>query len=310
MPEKLTQDAAREVLGKLDTASRELLRTTRKNWDLETLLTHLDIYGTVGNMRLLVNDWTELDRSKIARVVAEQFQWHQYKLDAQVWGSGSRGLRACASPQDVRRVADAWATFIQEGDTIISFNWDILHDAILWRAGKWSYVDGYGFSVPHAETVRSNTCIRIYKLHGSVNWVQEYENQDVAEIEFADVFFSGSHPAERAYPPKTTGWDSGRKLVLPTYLKDISRNKALLQVWRQAQDAIRNATEVLVIGYSLNPADHPARFLLATELGRNSEVREVRVVSPSVGGWRDLLDSLGKNLRWTEKRFEDWLLDS
>lgn len=226
--EATTQKIASEILYKLHHAARQLERETRKKWGLEILLTHLDLYGTVGKLRIFTGDWTDSDRMKVSRVIAHQFQWHQYKINRKVWGNTESNLQLDVDPSIFRSVAEAWADFLQPGDAVVSFNWDLLHESILWRAEKWSYVDGYGFVLPRADENEPLSKVKIYKLHGSVNWVQEEDTDPITQIEFARDFFFGSNPPAREFPPRTAGLDSGRKLILPTYLKDISRNVALL----------------------------------------------------------------------------------
>ncbi|MBI1750295.1 MAG: hypothetical protein HY234_14770 [Acidobacteria bacterium] len=306
--ESRTQQIATEVFYKLHHAELQLQRVTRKSWDLETLLTHLDIYKTVGKLRIFTGDWCDVDRMKMSRVIADRFQWHQYKLNSRVWREKESSLPIDVDQQRVKKISDAWSNFLRAGDIIISFNWDLLHETILWNANKWCYVDGYGFRVPRATEEAGRSIIKILKLHGSVNWVQEEETDWVTEIEFARDFFVGSNPPPREFPPHTTGMDSGRKLILPTYLKDISRNRALLSIWRMAQESLRAASEIWVIGYSLNPADHPARLLLGTELGRNEAIETVHLISPSVGGWLEFLARIDKRVHHIPKPFEQWVL--
>lgn len=301
-----TREAATQVLTKLQHASWLLKSETGKEWGLETILTHLELYGNIGNLKVLHGNWTPIDKMKVVRTVANAFQWYQYKLHRVVWDELPNTFALKSDPALIRNVCPAWAELIASGDTLITFNWDLLHEAILWRAGKWSYSDGYGFRLNKLSCEEASQ-IRIYKLHGSVNWVQDEGENDVEEIEHLRDFFPGSENLPRTFPPKTAAWDSGRKLVLPTFLKDISSNRALLEVWRQAQDALRQATEICVVGYSLNPADHPARLLIGTELRRNSVVKHVKVVSTSVGGWADFLGKVGKKMDWVKQRFEDWV---
>ena len=115
---------------------------------------------------------------------------------------------------------------------------------------------------------------------------------------------------EPSFPSLQTGWDKGRKLILPTYFKDISVNPTLLRVWQRARDALENATEWTVIGYSVNPADHLARMLIASALQRNENLGHVTVVDPSPAPWRELVDlhSRKLSLRLEKKKFEEWLL--
>jgi hypothetical protein len=188
---------------------------------------------------------------------------------------------------------------------------------ILWVAAKWSYLDGYGFELPTVPSNPERSPVRILKLHGSVNWVQENEKDEAPQIAFIDEFFPENMPRSQYYPSitpvrdtsKANQLDSGRKLVLPTYLKDISKNRILLNVWRLAQDALRAATEVWVIGYSLSPADHLARLLFGTELARSTTVSTVTVINgkEGLGEWDQLLRSVRKPARSVPERFEDWL---
>ena len=211
-------------------------------------------------------------------------------------------------PDHVRSVAKAWIRKIGPGDEIISFNWDLLHEALLWQGKKWSYVDGYGFTLHKADSRERLTKTHIYKLHGSVNWVQEKRTDEVTELQWVREYFFDSYPLPTDLPPKSANWDMGRKLVLPTYLKDISSNRALLSVWQLAHEALQRATEIFVIGYSLNPADHPARLLLGIALGKNNATREITVVNPSVGEWSDFAYSLGKKLVPIQMKFEEWVM--
>jgi hypothetical protein len=226
----------------------------------------------------------------------------------------------CPGPAGVmliKATALRWANWVQAGDTIISFNWDLLQEVILWVAAKWSYLDGYGFKSPTAPPGLERSLVRMLKLHGSVNWVQENEVDEAPQIAFIDEFFPDKFPRTQYYPSvtrsrdaaKANQLDSGRKLILPTYLKDISKNRILLHVWRLAQDALRTATEVWIIGYSLNPADYLARPLFGTELGRNSTLSTVTVINgpAGLGGWGQLLRSARKRAHSVPERFEDWL---
>ena len=104
--------------------------------------------------------------------------------------------------------------------------------------------------------------------------------------------------------------DSGRKLVLPTYLKDISSNKVLLDIWTKAHSAIAEAQELVVVGYSLNAADHPARLLFGTALLENRTLDHVTVVSPSTGEWAGFLYRMNKRIVPIRQKFEDWVLSA
>ncbi len=146
------------------------------------------------------------------------------------------------------------------------------------------------------------------KLHGSLNWVQEDDHDLVTEIANVGDFFVQSKDWERRNHTSQAQTDSGRKLVLPTYLKDISSNKALLDVWSQAHLAIANASELIVIGYSLNRVDHPARLLFGIALSENVGLDRVTVVSPDTAEWDIFLSQLKKEMVRVRQKFEQWVL--
>jgi len=302
-----------EVMARLrvDETVRELApvleRFTRSdgNFDLEEVFTFLDL-AVLDRGPLVgeVPNWPTL-RNQVKGMIAHAFRWYQLDLSAVLdQEPGSLASEA----RRVRAVADAWATQVRPGDRIITFNWDLLHEAILWRVGKWHYDDGYGFHgssawVPHSPTL-------LLKLHGSVNWAQYQESDAQAAVVDRAFHFPGTPPeSERVFDRTRTDWSDGHRLIIPTYLKDISQNGLLLQVWHQAAHFLEQATEVIVIGSQLNPADAPARLLFALALGANASLRQIVVVTPPGGPdhWAEFGERVGKDVRFIETRFEDWL---
>jgi hypothetical protein len=195
---------------------------------------------------------------------------------------------------------------------IISFNWDLLHDAALWRAAKWSNSDGYGFTCRDGGSAPSSP-VQLLKLHGSVNWVQDNKDDAEPDVVYKAEFFPGVLGEPEDFSKETGQRDQGRKLIIPTYLKRISSNALLARLWTQAGDALRRADEVIVIGYRLHPADAAAHQLFATSLLANTRRPRVEVVSP--GGpaddnWDNLCEVAGydRQVR-TRKPFEAWVLE-
>lgn len=224
--------------------------------------------------------------------------------------------RAVGKPkEEILATLRSWSSRLQAGDVLISFNWDILHEARLWRDKKWHYADGYGFN-PREEEPRlreDSRCVetspvKIYKLHGSVNWAQRDEADDVPAILDKNQFFpcetfhQEDHQLE-AYR------DLGRKsLIIPSYLKSPSSRPLLVSVWNQAAAALRNAREVFVIGYSLHRADAPARQLFACSLAENPHRPEIQIVNGHGSDeWDGLCNSLGYRIGRAHKTFEEWI---
>lgn len=265
--------------------------------NLEELFTLLDLadMGTAP-LELLHTDWKDL-RPKLMGMIADAFQWHQYNLR-----KDQRGF------PKIEKVLKDWATVPVAGDTLITFNWDLLHEYALWTAKKWHYADGYGFPCEDAPK-GIHSPVTILKLHGSVNWAQRDEMDVCPSIEHKADFFPFSIDDHDIYMKAAGQWNEGRNLITPSYLKDLTSNRLLLTLWNQAYDALSAATGVTVIGFQLHPADAPARQLIGSALLRNKNVSTVLVVSPSDGtdNWDSFCLSIGKIRKKIRMKFEDWV---
>jgi len=303
--EAKTREKASRVLWKLSEAetifTRDVVRNPNGVANLEELLTYLELYHSFPGRTFSLNPWDGSDSADIRTIVTFRFLEYQYDFNKRV-------IQDDAKEPSLSRVMDAWATFVKPGDVILTFNWDVLHETILWRSRLWSYRDGYGFSCDGQGEKEQLTKTLMLKLHGSVNWVQKDENNLVAYIADVKNFFPESQDWKWRPHYDESQADSGRKLVLPTYLKDISSNKALLPVWTSAYRAVNEAKEMIVVGYSLNPVDHPARLLFGTALSANAGLDRVTVVSPSTGEWDEFLNLMNKKVIPVRMRFEDWVV--
>jgi hypothetical protein len=144
-----------------------------------------------------------------------------------------------------------------------------------------------------------------------VNWAQANEFDSVPSIEHKTTFFSGASGDHDIYLKAAGQWNEGRNLIIPSYLKDITGNRLLLNVWNQAFDALTKATEVVAIGFQLHPADAQARQLLATSLLRNQRLAQVSLIAPPDGPdyWNSFCVTLGKRRKPIRKYFEEWILE-
>jgi hypothetical protein len=75
------------------------------------------------------------------------------------------------------RYHDLIINSLSDGDTIISFNYDLIVDASLKKSGRWYEIGGYGFPYfgilkEHGEkfNTEQRSEISLLKLHGSLNW--------------------------------------------------------------------------------------------------------------------------------------------
>jgi hypothetical protein len=272
--------------------------------DLERLFTLLDLAerGT-SPLQLRIPEWPRMKR-QIMGMIASTFLWHQYQFQAEVIEQRvAFGLDL--DHMSARLTAEKWVETLQPGDTIITFNWEILHESLLWGKGKWHYADGYGFPVRDAPRDRPSP-ITVLKLHGSVNWAQTSEDDFAPEIEHKRDFFRGASDDDQTYRPPREAND-GRYLIVPSYLKDLSANRLLLRIWEKARHALSEAACVVVIGFSLNQADAPARHLIGSALEHNPGLRGVLVVAPEQYEWSRFCYRFTERYHPVYTTFEDWV---
>jgi hypothetical protein len=157
------------------------------------------------------------------------------------------------------------------GDAIITFNYDTLIEEGLARL---NVPFSYGFEAELPDFHPSAQCIQVassakpdaipvLKLHGSVNWATVAENKRLS------VF--GTYEEVR-------GQKLSPLLVPPTWRKDPAVQ--LSNVWDGAVSALRSATNVIIIGYSIPPTDQHFKYLLAAGLRDNISLRKVYFINP------------------------------
>lgn len=181
-----------------------------------------------------------------------------------------------------------------ERDAVISLNYDVLLDHALWfsRRGR-----DYGFPDPSDPSAGG---VPLYKLHGSVNWASCPEcKPSVAQILDPSPLPPGSHFTHRAQSgmrvpirsvtanmkltkcPICSKPDMLRPLIVPpTWSKQIRGIETLGRVWRAALQALRRASRIVTIGYSLPRTDTFFQYLCALAVKDNHRLEEVIVVNP------------------------------
>jgi hypothetical protein len=198
---------------------------------------------------------------------------------------------------------------LEDGDVVGTLNWDTTVERTLAEDGRWSPLDGYGFSkgllrenstsgareeLPSDLSRPSN--LVVLKPHGSFGWHSHnedglYFDRDYYLEEFG--FHDGPHRLHLVDPRSPAlGAPTDPALLYPSYLKRV-RTGELMEVWRRLALAIRMAGEIDVYGYSLPDDDTALRAILLSLRERlESEGVVVRVHDPSSGThrrWRVLL---------------------
>lgn len=172
---------------------------------------------------------------------------------------------------------------VRPGDVIITCNYDLACERALKGARLWEIGEGYGFSLEIAAMPAS--AVKVLKLHGSTNWwwpasggprgpsqggPQAFPHRPVLLIQ-EDFSFLGYGPGPRDPKcPTAVSCAAFPALIVPTREKRFyarttggtEQREFWDELWRQAGEALENAEDAVVIGYSMPLADGRARDLL------------------------------------------------
>lgn len=195
-------------------------------------------------------------------------------------------------------------------DTIITFNYDtIIEDTLRDLRVPFSYglpADSIDFdeTADRIKALYSEAGIELLKLHGSLNWWALYPEELERfrrRVQMAGVktLADGGHLTEEQFNHLLRG---GRRhgrltvyggygngptpfLVPPTWRKIFSGFYG--SVWDASVTALRTATNVIILGYSVPATDQHFRYLLAAGLQDNISLRKVLFVNPALKDERE-----------------------
>jgi hypothetical protein len=158
-------------------------------------------------------------------------------------------------------------------NTVITFNYDTVLEEALEQIGV-----NPNYGLPNANlsmepTKKISDSLLILKLHGSVNWLWSEDRSIRIRHKYEDTL------------------DAKDQVVLipPTWHKVFQG--ALTQIWGKALDAIKAATRIIVVGFSMPKTDIHFKYLMAEGLRENISLREIHFVTVTDG-----VDSLKENI--------------
>ena len=175
----------------------------------------------------------------------------------------------------------------QENVAIISFNWDLILDRLLF--GETLDEMSYGF--PLAPLDRPV----LIKPHGSLNWFEDYPGRHLK----SRLKFLLTQDGEQAvYGFRKFRAPIGKRdytplIVPPVYLKNFDK-PVFRSLWRSCVRLLSNANRIVFLGYSMSAADLHAQFILRcgfhrqiegrlNTAGRRKAAPEVIIVNPDRG---------------------------
>lgn len=201
---------------------------------------------------------------------------------------------------------------LREGDTIITFNWDLTFERAL-----ENYPGDPGFLYTYS-TDRDEKHFSLLKPHGSIDWFDEAAVKGLvsrSEIGSLDKRVCYYPRFDRAKNPKLV--DIPPMIVPPVTEKEFEID-FLKRTWRFVYRAVSNATELHIIGYSLPREDQFARLVFRRAILNNilnaskqkKRALRVRVVNPdssTEGTFSRLVGRSVREFEFQEAYFEDYV---
>jgi hypothetical protein len=211
--------------------------------------------------------------------------------------------------------------FKREGAAIVSFNWDLVLDHLVFNDID---AESYGLS----KTLGTGPVL--LKPHGSLNWYKGTQLQHIPEGKRVEIFHSSneSRCVHAFLPPRGVKSKSGKRydplIIPPTYFKNF-KPEIFQRLWNHCTEILSTPRKIVFLGYSLPAADLHAQFIFRCAFYnqfhgriRNSEERfpatgaaKVIIVNPDQDAAKRIESVAGPDIQcvWIPKRIQDWLDD-
>ncbi len=301
---------------------KELLHFTEKievhyPWlleNVELLFTYIDLahlHGNLGIFKKFFNDFAKL-RIFRWRLSGALYRTIRYKHDE----FRSVNRKITEQHKNANKIYWWFCKQLNNSDTVITYNYDLIVEIGLWLQNKWTFLDGYGI-LKKIESFQSNgigyppkkpthSSIKIYKLHGSLGWFYDEQNEDIIFGEINDSFddYFGNY-YENNRSDLCVRHDEGTTFIEPSFVKLFNR-RILLDIWAKAFQEILKADELIIIGYSLPYADSAAITFLSSSI-RCSNISNLKVVNPNPMVYAKFENLFNRKIISESYKFEDWI---
>ena len=242
----------------IDTENGQTYEECNFQENLEALISFIDLNAS-GQIKATVTD----KHGRASSYSKGSLFWNFTDLDE---------LRTCIEtyiyltlirPEIKKDVLDRFLRKIASNDEVITFNYDLIVEKALFDVGIWKPRDGYGIDFDDLPTIVKSheieSRVKIHKLHGSLNWDSNFTLKffyDNNEPIFPGYLQDGSN--RHHYQGKHSGnW------MLPSFIKRFTVPE-LVGCWDRAFRAMKDADEIIIIGYSFPKEDSAACLLLGT----------------------------------------------
>lgn len=237
-------------------------------------------------------------RKRLLLAIAEWF--HSIQSDA-----------LSATPDWLTKISDRMHS---ENAQIISFNWDLVLDQLLF--GDHLSPRSYGLA-------KGGSGPRLIKPHGSLNWYERASGKRLKADKTFPLFGTGKN-AVVAFKPYRAPISSRRRymplIVPPVFNKDFT-DPLFQPLWREAVSVLSTASQVNFLGFSLADADFHARFILrcgfhnqtdgellaARKRSKPTGCAKVVVVDPLRQSRENIARVVGWPIEQHDMTVEDWV---
>jgi hypothetical protein len=242
-----------------------------------------NVEDLVTAIQTLINDYENGTREQRAKRTFVANEYGVFKNAVRAWFAEIQHGVALA-------YQDFAANIVDRGDCIITFNYDVSLERELKRARKFEVGDGYGFPI---EGLPEKSATKMLKLHGSTSWLALlFGGATSGPSIFQPGNTLGARPvigknelsflgyADAVDPAFGKGGAALPVMIFPARSKDFyfAGNTGIEYVefwndlWRQAAEALRLSTRVVICGYSLLPVDERASKLLLNAPKKDAEI--------------------------------------
>jgi hypothetical protein len=205
----------------------------------------------------------------------------------------------------------------EENAALISFNWDLVLDRLLFGDGLGigSYWLGGGDSPV------------LLKPHGSLNWFEHEQGQHIADDKRFEVFTSKGE--DKVYAFRHYRAPSSKKeriytplIVPPVHLKEFGK-PIFNSLWRETVSVLSRAKKVVFLGYSMPANDLHVQFIMRCGFYNQTEgmptrgrkrtagtgAADVVIVNPDQSAARRIAAVVGSTpqCRWISLPVGDWV---
>jgi hypothetical protein len=199
---------------------------------------------------------------------------------------------------------------LRDHDIIVTFNYDALAERFLLRSGKWELGDGYGFrpdlerGLMRGSISNSTSTVTLLKLHGSVGW-RSGGSLPKHKVTLTNNLLQGFGLVACSGRDYDNLYN--QVMLAPSFVK-MFEHRVFYNLWSQAAQALRDAEDVVVVGYSLPEADAAAVALVTGAL--KSKRSPLLVVGPAADDLRERYEVLtGGHVSTVNMGFAKWADD-